>query len=54
MKNQNTKLKKYLIFGKAIENLKNKADITFVNNRKDYVKWSFRPSFKGEKNFSMD
>ena len=29
----------------------NKANVKVVNTRKQYGKWSFRPSFKGKKQF---
>ena len=45
------KIKNNSIFGKPIENPKNKVDVIIVTTRKQKVKWSFRPIFKVEKQF---
>ena len=45
------KIKNNSIFGKPIENPKNKVDVIIVTTRKQNVKWSFRPIFKVEKQF---
>ena len=38
-------------FGKSIENPMNKASVTIVTTRKQYLLWPFRPAFKREKQF---
>ena len=52
MKKQNAKLKKGAIFGKLIESkLMSKVDVNIATTRKQYLKLSFRPTFKREKQF---
>ena len=48
---QNAKLRNNAIFCKSIENLMNKVDMEIFITRKQYLKWSFRPTFKREKQF---
>ena len=49
IKKQNVKLRNNAIFGKSTETPLNKVDAKFVTTRKQYLKWSFRPTFKREK-----
>ena len=51
IKKQNAKLRNNATFGKSIENSMNKLDVTIVTRRKQYLKWSFRPTIKREKPF---
>ena len=46
IKKQNSKLRNNSIFGKSIENPVNKVDVKIVTTRKQYLKWSSRPTFK--------
>ena len=48
IKKQNTKLRSIAIL---IENPMNKVNVKIVTTRKQYLKWSFRPTFKREKQF---
>ena len=48
---QNARLRNNAIFGKSMENPMNKVGIKIKTTRKQYLKWSFIPTFKGEKQF---
>ena len=39
------------VYGKTMENLKNRIDIKLVSNRKDYLKWISKPSYMSYKIF---
>ena len=32
------------VYGKTMENLRNRIDVKFVSNGKDYMKWTSNPS----------
>ena len=32
------------VYGKTMENLRNRTAIRFVNNEKNYLKWTSKPS----------
>ena len=49
IKKQNAKLRDNDLFGKSIENPMNKVNAKIVTKRKQCLKWSFTPSFKGGK-----
>ena len=51
IKKQNSKLRNSAIFGKSIENPMNKIGLNIMTTRKQCSKWSFRPSFKRERQF---
>ena len=51
IKKRNVKLRNNAIFGKSIENPMNKVEVKIVTTRKRYLKLSFIPSFKREKQF---
>ena len=36
------------VYGKAMENLRNRTD---VRNKKDYLKWTSKPSYMSQKTF---
>ena len=40
-----------LIFGNSIENAMNKVDVKILTTRKQNLKWSFRATFKREKQY---
>ena len=37
-----------------MENLRNRIDIKFVSNKKDYLKWTSKPSYMPHKIFDND
>ena len=39
------KLMNNAIYGKPMKNLKNRIDLRLVNNEKDYLKWTSKPSY---------
>ena len=39
------------IYGKAMENLRNRIEVRLLNNRKDYLKWTAKPSYISHKIF---
>ena len=39
------------IYGKTIENLRNKIDVKLVDNEKDYVKYTSKPSYMSHQIF---
>ena len=38
-------------YGKTMENMRNRTDVRFVSNRKDYLKWMSKPSSLSQKIF---
>ena len=51
LKKQNANIRKNAIFGKSTENPMNKVNVEIVTSRKQYLKKSFRSTFKREKHF---
>ena len=51
MKRQNSILRNNVVFGKSIETPINKVDTKIGTTRKQYFKWSFRPTFERGKQF---
>ena len=41
-----------VVYGKLMENLRNKVDVRLVNNKNDYLKWTPKPSFITQKLFN--
>ena len=39
------------IYGKIMENLRNRIEARLLNNRKDYLKWTAKPSYISHKIF---
>ena len=39
------------IYGKAMENLRNRTDVKLVNNKKDYLKCTSKPRYMSHKIF---
>ena len=42
------KLMNNSVYGKAIENLRNRIDVRLVSNKKDYLKWTSKPRVANE------
>ena len=42
------------VYGKTMENLRNRIDVTLVGNRKRYLKWTSKPSDMSQKIFDND
>ena len=41
-------------YRKTVENLRNKIDAKLVSNKKDYLKWTSKPSYMSHKKFEND
>ena len=41
-------------YGKTLKNLKNSIDVKFVSKKKDYLKWTSKPSYMSHKIFDND
>ena len=48
------KLMNNVVYGKAMENLRNRIDVKLVNNKKDYLKWTSKPSNMSRNIFHKD
>ena len=48
------KLMNNAVYGKTMEHLKNRIDVKLVNNEKDYLKWTLKPSYISQKIFDSD
>ena len=42
------------VYGKTMENLRNRIDVKLVSNKKDYLKWASKPSYMSHKIFHND
>ena len=42
------------IYGKTMENLINEIDVKLVSNKKDFLKWTSKPSYMSHKIFDND
>ena len=48
------KLMNNAVYGKAMENVRNRIDVKLVSNKKDYLKWAYKPSYMSHKIFDND
>ena len=48
------KLMNNAVYGKTVENLRNRIDVKLVSNKKDYLKWTSKPSYMSHKIFDND
>ena len=44
----------YGVYGKTRENLRKRVDVKVVNNKKDYLRWTSKPSCVAQKIFDND
>ena len=42
------------VYGKRMENLRNRTNVKLVNNEIDYLKWTSKPSYMSQKIFDKD
>ena len=42
------------VYGKTVENLRKRIDVKLVSNKKDYLKWTSKPSYMAHKIFDND
>ena len=42
------------LYGKTMENLRNRIDVKLVSNKKYYLKWTSKPSYMSHKIFDND
>ena len=42
------------VYGKSMESMRNLFDVKFVINKKDYLKWTSKPSYMSHKIFEID
>ena len=47
------KLKNNTVYGKEIENLRNRIDVKLVSNKKGYLKWTSKPIYMSQKYLTM-
>ena len=47
-------LMKNSIYRKKIENLRNRIDVKYVSDKKDYLKWTSKPNYMSHKVFDND
>ena len=41
------------VYGKTMENWRNRIDVRLVSNEEDYLKWTSKPSFMSKKYLTM-
>ena len=47
-------LLKKAVYGKTMENVRNRIDLKIGSNKKDYLKWTSKPSYMSLKLFDND
>ena len=48
------KLMNNFVYGKPIENLRNRMDVRFISNINGYLKWTSKPGYTLQKQFDSD
>ena len=48
------KLMTNVVNGKTAENVRNRIDVKLVSNKRDYLKWTSKPSYMSHKIFDND
>ena len=48
------KLMNNAVYGKTMENVRNRIDVKLASNKKDYLKWSSKPNYMSRKIFDND
>ena len=48
------KLMSNAVYGKTMENARNRMDVKLVSNKKDHLKWTSKPSYRSHKIFDND
>ena len=48
-----SKLLSNAVYGKTMENLRNRIDGKLVSNEKDYLKWTSKPNYMSQKYLTM-
>ena len=48
------KLMKNTVYEKTMENLRNRINVKLLSNKKNYLKWTFKPSYMSHKIFHND
>ena len=42
------------VYGETMENVRNRIDLKIASNKKDYLKWTSKPSYMSRKIFDND
>ena len=42
------------VYGKTMENVRNRIDVKLISNKKSYLKWTYKPSYMSHKVFEND
>ena len=48
------KLINYVVYQKTMENVRNRIDVKILRNKKNYLKWTSKPSYFSQKIFDKD
>ena len=48
------KLTNNAVYGKTLENMRNRTDVKLISNKKDYLKWTSKPSYISQQIFDND